>query len=43
MRKNLTDVVVLPGQRHFIQCLQLVLGEIYLECLVAVFNLLLDN
>ena len=41
--KNIADMFFLPGQRHFIEGLQFLLGEINLDSLVAVFNLLLDN
>lgn len=41
--KNFADVIVLPGQRHFVKGLKFVFGEINLDCFVAVFNLLLDD
>ncbi len=41
--KNIADVLFIPGQWHFIDGLQFLLGEINLDNLVAVFNLLLDN
>ena len=36
-------MLFLPGQRHFVEGLQFLLGEINLDSLVAVFNLLPDN
>ena len=41
--KNIADMLFLSCQRHFIESLQFLLGEINLDSLVAVFNLLLDN
>ena len=41
--KNITDMLLLSGQWHFVEGLQFLLCEINLDSLVAVFNLLLDN
>ena len=39
--KNIADMVVLSGQRHFIECLQFLLREVNFDSFVAVFNLFL--
>lgn len=41
--KNIADMLFLSGQRHFVEGLQFLLGEIDFDSLVAVFNLLFDN
>lgn len=41
--KNMTDMFFLPGKGHFIDGLQLFLGEMDFDSLVAVLKLLLDN
>lgn len=39
--KNIADMVVLSGQRHFIESLQFLFREVNFDSLIAIFNLFL--